>query len=104
MGMVYGYLSPRSRNKTKKQTSFKPYMPPAPMAHRNGADDYKAAPSAGTAVGNATVSLGVRYEDPEMAKREAVAREVKHPVAPLCNKGAYQVIPESDYKTMGRKV
>lgn len=105
MGMVYGYISKRSRNKAKKPTAFKPMRPAAPVAHRVGADDYKAAPSVGSGVGVATKSRAATYEDPVMELREAQAKRVQHTVAPICNKGGYQVITnEADLKTVGRKV
>jgi hypothetical protein len=62
-------------------------------------------PSLGTGIGNASVRETTRYSDPELAAREAAAREVKHTIAPICNKGGYQLITnEADLKTVGRKV
>jgi hypothetical protein len=62
-------------------------------------------PSVGDGIGNAVGRSLPRYEDPELAAREEAAREVKHTVAPICNKGGYQLITaEADLKTVGRKV
>jgi hypothetical protein len=62
-------------------------------------------PSLGNGVGTAAVPLPVRYEDPQLQAREDAARDVKHTILPICNKGGYQVITnEADIKTAGRKV
>ena len=50
-----------------------------------------------------------KYEDPEMALREAIAQEEialkRQRTAPLFNKGGYQYISdEMDLKTLGKKV
>lgn len=71
---------------------------------REGAEAVKQIPSGGLGVGNATITLPQQYEDPEMQAREAAAREVIHTVAPICNKGGYQLITGTDIKTAGRKV
>lgn len=77
---------------------------PKPIVRREGAEAVKYLPSGGTGVGNATVSLQKVYDDPELQAREEAAREVIHTVAPICNKGGYQLITGNDIKTAGRKV
>jgi hypothetical protein len=65
----------------------------------------ESCPSKGDGIGNAVIETPVRYTDPELVAREEKARDVKHTIAPICNKGGYQVITnEADLKTVGRKV
>jgi len=107
MAILYGWIPPRSRKQPKRNAKFIPStQSPAVASRLHEAQALRAAyPSLGDSVGNATKSLGVKYDDPDMADREAAAREVKHTVAPICNKGGYQLITnEADIKTAGRKV
>ena len=61
--------------------------------------------SIGEKVGNAFKPQPEKYVDPILQQRDNQARQVKHTIAPISNKGAYQVITnEADYKTVGRKV
>lgn len=108
MGIKYGWVPPRSRKQPAKDKTFKP-LSTSLFSKNPRLEEYEAmkaaCPSKGMGIGNATVSAGPKYEDPALAAREAAAREVKHTVAPVCNKGAYQLITaEADLKTMGRKV
>ncbi len=105
MGMFYGWQPKSARQQPKRERSFTPLKTPKPVAHRSGADDHKQYSSKGDGVGNATLTKAATYQDPHLAQREAAAQEVKHTVAPICSKGAYQVITNrADIKTMGRKV
>lgn len=103
--MMYGWIPPRSRKQPKRVLPFRPISIPANPRMEEYRQAMAECPSLGTGVGNATLSRAATYDDPELAQREAAARDVKHTVAPICNKGGYQVITaEADLKTMGRKV
>ena len=100
-----GWIPPRSRNH-KRERKFKPYssIPQNPRMDEYH-DMMSKCPSVGDGIGTATIQQTEHYENPEMAKREKDARNVKHTVAPICNKGGYQLITnEADIKTAGRKV
>lgn len=105
MGMFYGWIPPRSCKQPKRSFVFKPLT----TTRNPRMEEYQASkvscPSIGNGIGNAAAPSGARYEDPELAAREDAARRVKHTVAPICNKGGYQLITnEADLKTAGRKV
>ena len=109
MAMYYGWIPPRSRKQPKRTQAFRPMKANPAVQHNPRLDEYREqmshCPSVGDGIGNATVSRKAQYDDPELAAREEKARQVKHTVAPICNKGGYQVITaEQDLKTMGRKV
>ena len=108
MGMFYGWIPPRSCKQPKRTFAFKP-LQFNPGANNPRMEEYQAmkeqCPSLGTGIGNAPTPSGPRYEDPQFAAREQAARQVRHTVAPICNKGGYQLITnEADLKTVGRKV
>lgn len=106
MGMLYGWIPARSKRKPK-QAAFKPMKAatltsPRLEEHRTAMAQHQ---SLSNGVGNATIAGSAHYDNPELAFREARARNVKHTVAPICNKGGYQLISdEADLKTVGRKV
>lgn len=105
MGMLYGWLPKGARKQPKRERVFVPLKLPKPVARRSTGDDHKQYTSKGDGVGNATLTRAATYQDPMLAQREAAAQEVKHTVAPICNKGGYQLISNTaDLKTAGRKV
>lgn len=107
MGMFYGWIPPRSKQQPKRERKFRPLVS-LPVTNQRMEEFKKQrvqCPSVGHGIGNATISNSVQYEDLLLAEREAKAREVKHTVAPICNKGGLQYISdEADLKTAGRKV
>ena len=67
--------------------------------------DFRSVPSLNTTVSATTIRNKQVYTEPELAQRDALARERKFTVAPAYSKGADQLIYNpDDYKTMGRKV
>lgn len=106
MGMFYGWIPPRSTKQPKKDKRFVPIK--AATLTNPRMEEWKTlraeCPSLGVDSGVATIAE-VKYDDPLLAEREAKAREVKHTVAPICNKGGYALITNrSDLKTVGKKV
>lgn len=103
MGMYYGYVRPSAKKQPKRAGSVLNTIPTNRRVEeaRRLREKY---PSVGDGVGNALIAQQERYDDEELAERDAVARQVKHTVAPLYNKGGYQLITGDDIKTAGRKV
>ena len=106
MAIFYGWIPPRSKQQPKKETRFVPIKAPGLLNPRM--EEFQTlraqCPSLGTDGGVATIP-NVKYDDPILAEREAKAREVKHTVAPICNKGGLQLITDTnDLKTVGKKV
>ncbi len=104
MGIVYTKLPKGAYKQPKRDTSFRPYKPdvnPLLAAHQAQMATMPSKDNGGVAL----VAQPKSYEDPELAKRELEARTRVHTVAPICNKGGYQLITaEEDLKTVGRKV
>lgn len=104
MSMYYGYVRPSAKKQPKRERSTQPLT----VQYNRRLEEAKMLrnkyPSVGDGIGNATVEQNKHYDDEELAKREQEARQVKHTVAPLYNKGGYQLITGDDIKTAGRKV
>lgn len=95
----------KRKSRYMKEKQFKPMKVSLSTYSVDPERDHRTIPSLGDGIGNAVVNEGKKYDNPDMAEREKKAREVKHTIAPICNKGGYQLITnESDMKTMGRKV
>lgn len=76
---------------------------------RRAAEHRAKYPSLITTFTATTPVQKVKYDDPEMVRREQLAQEEverkKKRTAPLWNKGGYQYIPDDmDLSTLGRKV
>lgn len=105
MGMIYGWIPPRARKQPKRDSTFTPLKQPINPRLQQAQENRKKYQSVGSGIGNAIVKQNEKYNDEQLAQREREAREVKHTIAPICNKGGYQLITNSeDIKTAGRKV
>lgn len=96
-----------SATKQPKAAPFKPLSTSRliVLCLRPGGEDFKQWKSIGTGIGNAVKQSTAKYESLEMQQREIEARSVKHTVAPISNKGGYQlIINKDDLKTMGQKI
>ncbi len=103
--IVRTQIPARSLKQPKRVPNFKPLKPIINDRMKEHLEAKKHQVSIGDGIGNATKKQSEQYSDPTLQLREEQARQVKHTIAPISNKGAYQVITnEADYKTMGRKV
>lgn len=103
---MYGWIPPRSKKQPKRTPSYTVGQPPhVNLRLEQTREHNKQHPSVGDSVGCATKAVEVGYDDPLMDHREQLAKSVKHTIAPICNKGGYQLITSpADIKTAGRKV
>ncbi len=103
--IVRTHIPSRSLKQPKRTPNFKPFVPAMNDRMREHLEVKKHQVSIGDGIGNATKKQHDVYVDPLLQERENAARQVRHTIAPISNKGAYQLITnEADYKTMGRKV
>lgn len=105
MSIIRGWIPPRSCKQPKREVSKKVYVPPTNIRMAEYRKERASHISVGEGIGNAFKKQEKKYVDPILQKRDNDARSVRHTIAPISNKGAYQVITdEADFKTMGRKV